>query len=392
MPLISIVIPTRNRPQYLLDSVEVVINNIKDVEIIVCDNSDENILENQLTDYIKRKIVKYYYSSEKLSVVDNFERAFLEVSGDYAMAIGDDDTVGPGLEKIVLWAKNNQIDTIISYSNSFIASYYWPGVKSKYFGNAYASYLFINEFTGSIQKIDPVKELEQVAKKLGGGLGRMPRIYHGLVSSSLLQEIYAKHGHLFGGISPDIYSATLIAGHCRNSVIIDFPFIIPGASPKSTAGQGAERSDRGDIKTTEHTERFGDKLIWDKRIPEFYSPQTVWAYSLCKALEILPHLKITPKFSRLYACCFLYHRKNYTELLRALDFLSISQGKINVLKNFIISLASELIRFLNTILTKLLHPRAGGRAMRSGPHEKISAAYIAIDKYIHESGKKLNLK
>lgn len=386
MPLLSVVIPTRNRKQYLLDSIGIALENIKDVEVIVCDNSDDDSLRDMLASAMATGRVKYIYSDEPLSVVANFERSLAEIQGEYVIFIGDDDAIGPGLEEIVNWAKENKIDSVVSYQNKFIASYYWPGVRSKYFGNAYSAKLFVNKFTGRATEVNPPEALRKVAQRLGGGLGGLPRAYHGLISRTLIDKIHEKYGHLFGGISPDIYSATLIASLSERSFVLDFPFVIPGASPVSTAGQGAERSDRGNIKTTEHTARFGDSLVWDQRIPEFYSPHTVWAYSLCKALEIVPHLGVSPSFARLYACCFLYYRQHYPELFRALRALAQIEGYPTVAVKFLGAVTSEGLGFLWRVIVRVAKPRAGGNAMCYGPHETISSAYRALDKHITTNG------
>lgn len=392
MPLISVIIPTRNRNSYLIDSIQIALKTVNDLEIIVCDNSDTDVLRELLFQFNSTNKVKYLYSSENLSVVDNFERAFRASTGDYLISIGDDDAIGPGIEEIALWAKENSIDSVISYSDSFIASYYWPGVKSKYFGDSYASSLFVNRFTGNVFKISSNEAIAQVANRLGGGLGKMPRAYHGLVARSLVEKIWKKHGFLFGGVSPDIFSATLIAGYCVNPVHIDFPFVIPGASPVSTAGQGAERSDRGNINTTDHTARFGKKLIWDKRIPEFYSPHTVWAYSFCKAVDLLPQLKIKPNFGRLYACCFLYSRNHHRELFQAMRFLCEKDGRFKTISSFIFGLATEIGGLLKKIALRILNPRAGGSATRLGPYNLISDAFTNLSKFVNENKKKPILK
>ena len=137
MPLLSVVIPTRNRQQYLLDSVSLALASLQDAEVIVCDNSDDDRLRVQLADMLATGRVQYQFLEEPLSVVGNFEKALAMGCGDYVVFIGDDDAVGPGLEEIARWAQAEGVDAVVSYGSSFLAYYFWPGVKSKYFGNAY---------------------------------------------------------------------------------------------------------------------------------------------------------------------------------------------------------------------------------------------------------------
>jgi hypothetical protein len=391
MPLLSVVIPTRNRQQYLLDSVSLALASLQDAEVIVCDNSDDDRLRVQLADMLATGRVHYQFLEEPLSVVGNFEKALAMGCGDYVVFIGDDDAVGPGLEEIARWAQAEGVDAVVSYRSSFLAYYFWPGVKSKYFGNAYDSHLFVRTFDGRCRPINAIDALTSVASRLGGGLRDLPRAYHGLVSRRLIERIQARHGHLFGGVSPDIYSATLIAANCEKAVIVDYPFVIPGAAPASAAGQGAERSDRGNLRATEHIARFGDGLKWDARIPAFYSPHTVWAYSFCKALEQVPQLQVQPAYGQLYASCLLYHRSHHAELREAMRALAQERGMWRVCLQTAKGVLSELARQAMRLGTLLLNPRAGGSAQRYGQQPRISDAFQALGRHIQAEGIELQL-
>ena len=57
--------------------------------------------------------------------------------GRYLMFIGDDDSIGPELRVIMSWIVANNVDATVSYTDSFLANYFWPGVVSKFFGGGY---------------------------------------------------------------------------------------------------------------------------------------------------------------------------------------------------------------------------------------------------------------
>lgn len=316
MALLSIVIPTCNRPQYLEKVVELINTYTNDTEVIISDNSDNNELHKKLSKYIESGLVTYTYVSKKISVVENFERAIKKVTGKYVTYLGDDDGIGPDIENIVRWMDKNNIDASFSYSHRFLANYYWPGVKSKYFDDKYSSRLFVGKFTGEIKIVDLATSRKEVKNAPGTGLNNLPRIYHGIVSFSLIEEIQKNYGSLFGGVSPDIYSAYQIASIAKNVVKIDYPFIIPGGSKESTAGQRVAKSDNGVLSETDHTARFGNSLVWDKRIPEYYSPYNVWAYSLLKAVERTDNNLSDYNFYRLYIISYIRYKqfKNATSL------------------------------------------------------------------------------
>jgi hypothetical protein len=380
-PQVSIIIPTRDRQATLLDAVQAIVRHAPEAELVVCDNSGSDQARDPLAPLIARGAVRYQHSPGRLSVVDNFERALGLATGEYVMFIGDDDCIGPGLMTIAAWAGRHRIDAVVSYTDAFIANYFWPGVRSRFFGGGYAARLFVRDCTGRAEPLDPREAVRQVAARFGGGLGAMPRAYHGLVSMALLRRIRAKYGAVFGGVSPDIYSATLIAAEAERCWRVDYPFVIPGASAASTAGQGAARTDRGALWRTEHIARFGDGLRWDPRIPEFYAPYTVWAYSMLKALERVPQLGAEPSFPRLYASCYLHCAREWRSINRAFRHGAGRPG-IRALVALLGGLAQELRDLAWRILAKLRHPRAGGPARALPGLTCISQAYRTLEDHL----------
>lgn len=381
--LISLVIPTRNRPACLLDSLAVALQHSEDIEIVVLDNSDSDALQATLQPHIDAGRVIYRYSAEQLSVVANFERGIREASGHFLMYIGDDDSIGPGLVDIARWAQRSGIDAVISYRERFIANYFWPGVKSRFYGDAYAASLFIHPFTGRASQIDPIAALRQAADALGGGLGALPRLYHGLVGRSVIEQICVEHGQAFGGVSPDIYNATLVARHCRNAWAVDYPFVVPGASPTSTAAQGAARNEQGALHRTEHITRFGATLQWNAAIPAFYSGPIVWAYSLTLALARVPELGVRPNYGRLYARCLLGGRRLWGPVLAALRSLLAQQGAWCTVTGLLLGLWREAASLTTRAMHRLLNPGPGGAAQRTTNLPRISEAYLALQAVAH---------
>lgn len=385
-PLLSIVIPTRNRTEYILDSISIIQAHAPDSEVIVADNSDNDDLGQRIRPHILSGLVKYSYIKGTLSVIENFERSFPLCSGKYIVYIGDDDSIGPGLTQIAKWAESNAVDAVVSYADSFIACYFWPGVVSRFFGSGYESKVFYRSFTGKARLLDPGAEVAKVASRFGGGLGVMPRAYHGLVAKDLLDEIKRKHGAIFGGVSPDIYSATLISLSASSCYLVDYPFILPGVSPVSTAGQGAARSDRGALRANDHIGRFGEGLRWDPLVPEFYSPYTVWAFSMLKALEHFPDSKVAPDFARLYARCLLHCRDNWSEIGVAFDHWREGRGRSLGYVAIGWSLVLELteLAFRAGAKVRDTFPGRGRQALSGLP--TISRAYAAMAEMVAQRG------
>lgn len=339
-PSLSVIIPTRNRHEYLIPVVKTLVEQTN-AEIIICDNSDNKLADESVDEFIHAGRVIYQHTTKKLSVVGNFKMALDMSSGDYLIFLGDDDCVGPGIEDIVQWAKNHDVEAVISYKQRFIANYFWPKIKSKYFGDGYAGKLFLRSYSGGIEKINGKSAIASVLKKPGTGLGSMVRAYHGVISRSLVQRVIEKYGHLFGGVSPDIFSATLLSYEVKKACAVDYPFVIPGASPKSTAGEGAAREDTDALHERDHIKRFGPSLRWDERIPAFYAPHTVWAYSQLKALEEINDPLYTFDFPGLYVRCAIHYPEHWGQIKIAFQKWKSAGGK------------GAVVRILNSLLDEM---------------------------------------
>lgn len=384
-PLLSIVIPTHNRQRYAAITTAKIIAECRDAEVIVSDTSDEGTLPGLLGDLMTHDRLTYVRQPREIDVVSHFEAALRHAQGDYVFFIGDDDCVGPEIETIAEWARAQSIDAVISYRDKFIANYYWPGIKSKYYGDQYAGKLFLHSFSSRAWRLDAAQTVKAALRDLGRGLGAMPRAYHGLVSRALVDRVIVKHGALFGGVSPDIYSAILIASEATNPWCVDFPFCLPGGSAPSTSGSGAARSDTPKLREHPHIRPFRD-LAWDPLIPEFYSPYNVWAYSAKKAADRLDDLRFQPNFPRLYACCLLYGRNYGDAVARAVAAHAKAFGALRTYPAIAREIAREGTFQVRRLGRRALAPRAGGSAESIADLETIADAYDALAERCRATG------
>jgi glycosyltransferase involved in cell wall biosynthesis len=305
---LSLVIPTRNRAQCLTSLIDTLerfqAEGRSDFELIIADNSD--------TDGLRTRVessplpISYLYSSDTLSVVDNFNRTIPLIRGRFACFLGDDDLVSERLFDVVKLMERDGIDTA-TVSEKTTSIYFWPGVIHARWGDVGAR-LYLSDSSGQIAAADPRDAVQESDGKICDGPLRLPRAYFGVVATRCIQEAVMRYGELFGGCSPDIYSSRLLATVVRKSISIDLPFIVPGASKSSTSAQRAERSDVGNnLKNNDHTGRFHD-LQWSPFVPNFYAPFTVWAQSLLEAKAQTGEATAASAYSYLYAKCLLFCR------------------------------------------------------------------------------------
>lgn len=95
-PLVSILIPTYNRPEFLKESLESALQQTyRNVEIIICDNSTNNKTEIMLETYLKaNRTIKYFKNPKEkgvLTVIENFNRCLSLSSGEFINFLMDDD-------------------------------------------------------------------------------------------------------------------------------------------------------------------------------------------------------------------------------------------------------------------------------------------------------------
>ncbi|WP_082016502.1 glycosyltransferase family 2 protein [Cupriavidus sp. IDO] len=299
-PLVSVIIPTHGRPECAVSTIRAVLAASEELEVVVSDTSTEDRISPHFGGQgIPR--LKLLRPGEPLSVVDNFNYALSHASGEYLAFIGDDDLVSPQIAEIAHWGVANNVD---AFSFSFPMLYYWPTFASTTRWKAEGSTLVVSDFDGRVTPFDAKEELSTALRNMGAGVLGMPRAYAGMISRQLVKRIIETHGALFGGVSPDIYSAALISIESRKSYRVNFPIVVPGACAGSTSGKSARGRHVGGLRDNAHIGAFKN-LVWDSRVPEYYSVPTVWGYSLLKGIEDKPQWLGKADFSMLYLRCLI---------------------------------------------------------------------------------------
>ena len=279
-PVLSIIIPTRNRGIYCIEAIKSILRiPDQDIELIVQDNSDNTILKELVEQNVFDNRLKYFYSPQQLSSIDNFNKAFEEANGRYLCLIGDDDGIIPEILRVARWANSKGIESVCS---SVYVGYAWPGVYKVFNTGALSIPHYSNE-------IKFQKPLEILPKLLRNGFldyykFNLPRVYHGLVKRSCMEEIKHKTGKFVGGLSPDIYTTVGLSGIVRNHVILNIPFTISGVCNSSTSADSSRQKHCGNLEDAPHF-RSIVRYQWEPEIPQYYSVQTIWAETGIKSIK-----------------------------------------------------------------------------------------------------------
>lgn len=284
-PLLSIVIPTKNRYETLLPVVRSILAFVKqeDVEIVIQDNSDnrrlaDSFFRNQDND----SRVKYYYIEDPISIQENTNAAIGNANGKFIVFIGDDDLVSPYIYDIVKFINKKDIDCLI-YNPAY---YWWDTVefkKENFFYKKKALWIPKN-ISLKLQKKDSKKELDFVLNRGGVSYFKLPRLYHGIVRRDILERVKEHAFSFVPGACPDIALSAAIALVNSTYFFINYPVTIFGASKNSGGGMSARDAHYGKIEDMKFLP--SDILErWDKSMPEIWSAHTYYANSLIEVLN-----------------------------------------------------------------------------------------------------------
>lgn len=344
-PLLSIVIPTKNRYKYLVGSLEsFLLLNRDDFEVIVQDNSDDNsFIKDYLGNHPEYSFVRYYHSGEHLSMSDNSDLAISHSSGEFVCFLGDDDSITDKIFDVIDYMAKNNCDSCFGRINRFNWKDYMdihPGAEK------YRSYKTVTKY-----EVLNTEDILKTISKIGAiEMKNLPRVYHGVVRRILLDVVKDKTGTYFPGPSPDMASATAIAVFAKKHVQTNIPIIISGFSYNSGGGQGKGGHHRGEISKVGFLPS-NIMEIWDNRIPKFFSGLTIWPVTFIYALTKCGRKDIVEQmnFNHIYANLYISH----PDLMRTHECEYVNKMKVYplILTNF----ASRVFLFLK----RKLFPSSG---------------------------------
>ncbi len=280
-PLLSIVIPTKDRYEYLKKLMQYLTSfNTDETEIIIQDNTSDN---DEMLTFIQEsscKNIKYFYTSEQLTITEQCDRAILNSTGQYVCCIGDDDCVLSNIIDVVRSMDISGVDVGV-FSRPY---YIWPDIDITK-PNCYFQYYSIKSVSTQYSHINPIAEIEKCLKHGGGSLERMPKVYHGIAQRKVLDKIYQKFGTYFPGPSPDMANAVALS-FCSNSVVyIDYPVIIAGTG-KIRIKKNERHGDEQKIEDVSFLSPITAKH-WNPEIPYIWTAPTIYAQTLYYTLSLL---------------------------------------------------------------------------------------------------------
>ncbi|MCJ7730078.1 MAG: glycosyltransferase [Sedimentisphaerales bacterium] len=314
-PLLSIVIPTRNRAKYAGPTIESILGLSKEpLELVIHDNSDNDELEEYVSQRKYDPRLKYFRIKGLISGTENFELSAAKAQGEFMGFIGDADCINPELFQVVAAANTAGLDAVLGSS----ASYIWPDVRSRVFGYRLASTLEVKPYSGKISYLDAGEQVVKCLKRGGLDLCSLPLIYHGVVRRQCLEKVRKEAGCYFPGPCPDMAGAVAVSAFVGRYCKVDYPLFISGHGAGATPASGViMRKGTGLLEEFPHLpQRYKD--AWSTIVPKYFSGRTVWAENAVQALKATKREDLLGMLNlpKLHARCMVYEPAFYSLIVR----------------------------------------------------------------------------
>jgi glycosyltransferase involved in cell wall biosynthesis len=226
----SVLLPTRNRLEYLRYAVETVMRqDYGNWEIIISDNCSEDDIRGFVEELSDSRI-RYLRTSSFVPVTDNWNNALNASDGDYVVMLGDDDGLLPGYFSTLLESMKLHPDPDFIYASALFYAY--PGVMPdepagflKQDKNAY--------FNASAPKW--VTRDQALAIAQGYLDFRMPvasNMQFSLISRRKIDELKID-GKFFHSPYPDFYATPMLFMTSVRILVHPAPLVVIGITPKS---------------------------------------------------------------------------------------------------------------------------------------------------------------
>jgi glycosyltransferase involved in cell wall biosynthesis len=228
----SVLIPTRNRLEYLRYAVETVRRqSYEDWEIVIADNASDEDVAGYVGELADPRVI-YTRSDDFIPVTDNWNRALERSTGDYVIMLGDDDGLLQDCFTTLSDLAKQFDEPEAIYLNAYQFAY--PGAVAEYpdgYLQPYGYALFLRGAT------EPFVLAPDVASTLARDVMDF-RVRYGfnmqfVATSRRMIETMSARGPFYQSAFPDYFAMNAIFLLAPRIVVCPRPVVVIGISPKS---------------------------------------------------------------------------------------------------------------------------------------------------------------
>jgi glycosyltransferase involved in cell wall biosynthesis len=324
----SVLLPTRNRLQYLKMAVESVFRqNYDNWEIIISDNFSDEDIQGYIQSLNDPRI-KYFRTASFIPVTDNWNCALEKSSGEYVIMLGDDDALRDGYFKRVLSYIQKYDSPDFIYSSAYLFVY--PNVIPKNENGMLHFWANASFFVGKREPffLDENSKLNLVKQTLKFIVAFNYNFQFSLVKKSFISEL-RNHGSFFQSPYPDYYATTAMFLKAKRVLAVPDPLVIVGVCPKSFGWYWLNDKESQGISFLNN-----DSSKFQKNLNEIFLPGTGMNDSWLQANQT-----IKENFSKEYDLKVDYRKYRFLQILHHLKKYSIDRkfpmGKLWEIEKFL---------------------------------------------------------
>jgi GT2 family glycosyltransferase len=280
-PFFSIVLPTRNRANYLPFAVGSVLNQtFGDFELVISNNDSSDNTE-EIAKALDDPRVRYVKTDRMLSMDEHWDFALGHARGRFITFLGDDDAHSKiYLESIKKVIDDNAAAEIISCK---MADYYYGSAGENTYSETLVTSLFTNKLFihGSTRKIRDLFIDRGLSRGTVTEKVEVPQLINTVYHRRVFDKIREKSGQVFPKLlSGDYYLAVVTLSFTENYYYLDSPLSFHGISTASTTSHISSESKGKTLKETQP-----ELAIFHKAPLEIFTPYnfTVDAVLLAKS-------------------------------------------------------------------------------------------------------------
>jgi hypothetical protein len=264
MPRFSVVIPTLARADTLEHALATVVAQpVADLEIVVQNNGNDPGTR-ALVERTGDRRVRHFHTDEVVSMVENWERALANCTGDLITFIGDDDGLLPDACEAADRALELAGGEIVSWA-PFL--YRWPS----YWYESHCNRLHALATFDFVLRRESSRAWLEDFYAFRAEYFQLPMLYNSFVSRSVVERVRTRYGKYFFGSLPDVTSGIVNAVETEMFVKTSRPLSVAGISGHSF-GHKLSREDQP-IPAGEFSRHFpglvgradprtGSDLVW----------------------------------------------------------------------------------------------------------------------------------
>jgi glycosyltransferase involved in cell wall biosynthesis len=231
-PLVSVLLPTRNRLEFLRYAMETVVRQDDgDWEVVVSDNDSEEDIAGHV-EALGDGRIRYARTPSFVPVTDNWNNALALSSGRFVVMLGDDDGLMPGYVARIRELTARYREPEVIYQGAWLYAY--PGVDPAETSGYVQPYGYAEFMRGAKEPfvLDPATRRKMVAAAMGFRVRYGFNMQFSTVSRALIDRL-APQGPFFQSAFPDYYATNVAFLTAREVLVEPRPLVAIGVTPKS---------------------------------------------------------------------------------------------------------------------------------------------------------------